>query len=178
MGRRGLAPRRGQCTAAAAANLHWACLSRLPGKRARPVLRGPRRGDASGLPDWRASITCWSPRGRLCLQRIDTFHQALGPRCYSTNMGQPRGHRCQPDLSHSPSPAQPSTPSITTAYSTSPRRSKPSSSHLHTPPTSRSAPTHGGSRPLALPSATTARTGSAAMPARSTKAAARRPPVG
>ena len=31
----------------------WACLSRLPGKRARPVLRGPRRGDASGLPDWR-----------------------------------------------------------------------------------------------------------------------------
>src|SRR6476646_3880319 len=30
-----------------------ACLSRLPGKRARPVLRGPRRGDAPGLPDWR-----------------------------------------------------------------------------------------------------------------------------
>ena len=30
-----------------------ACLSRLPGKRARPVLRGPRRGDASGLPDWK-----------------------------------------------------------------------------------------------------------------------------
>src|SRR5262245_63806348 len=29
-----------------------ACLSRLPGKRARPVLRGPRRGDASGLPDY------------------------------------------------------------------------------------------------------------------------------
>jgi len=27
-------------------------LSRLPGKRARPVLRGPRRGDASGLPDY------------------------------------------------------------------------------------------------------------------------------
>src|SRR6478735_8693785 len=52
-GRRGLAPRRGRCTAAAAANLHRACLSRLPGKRARPVLRGPRRGDASGLPDWR-----------------------------------------------------------------------------------------------------------------------------
>src|ERR1700750_3424019 len=52
-GRRGLAPRRGQCTAAAAANLHWACLSRLPGKRARPVLRGPRRGDAPGLPDWK-----------------------------------------------------------------------------------------------------------------------------
>jgi len=25
----------------------------LPGKRARPVLRGPRRGDASGLPDWK-----------------------------------------------------------------------------------------------------------------------------
>ena len=30
----------------------WACLSRLPGKRAWPVLRGPRRGDASGLPDY------------------------------------------------------------------------------------------------------------------------------
>ena len=30
-----------------------ACLSRLPGKRARPVLRGPRRGNASGLPDWK-----------------------------------------------------------------------------------------------------------------------------
>jgi len=28
-------------------------LSRLPGKRARPVLRGPRRGNASGLPDWK-----------------------------------------------------------------------------------------------------------------------------
>ena len=28
-------------------------MSRLPGKRARPVLRGPRRGDAPGLPDWR-----------------------------------------------------------------------------------------------------------------------------
>ena len=28
-------------------------MSRLPGKRARPVLRGPRRGDASGLPDWK-----------------------------------------------------------------------------------------------------------------------------
>ena len=29
-----------------------ACWSRLPGKRARPVLRGSRRGDASGLPDY------------------------------------------------------------------------------------------------------------------------------
>ena len=28
-------------------------MSRLPGKRARPVLRGPRRGNASGLPDWK-----------------------------------------------------------------------------------------------------------------------------
>ena len=28
-----------------------ACLSRLPGKRARPVLRGPRRSNAPGLPD-------------------------------------------------------------------------------------------------------------------------------
>ena len=26
-------------------------MSRLPGKRARPVLRGPRRGNAPGLPD-------------------------------------------------------------------------------------------------------------------------------
>jgi transposase len=30
-----------------------ACLSRLPGKRARPVLRGRRRGNAPPLPDWR-----------------------------------------------------------------------------------------------------------------------------
>ena len=51
-----MAPRRGRRTAAAAANLHWACLSRLPGKRAWPVLRGPRRGDASGLPDWRGAF--------------------------------------------------------------------------------------------------------------------------
>ena len=29
-----------------------ACLSRLPGKRARPVLRGLRRGDAPELPDY------------------------------------------------------------------------------------------------------------------------------
>jgi len=28
-----------------------ACLSRLLGNRARPVLRGPRRGNAPGLPD-------------------------------------------------------------------------------------------------------------------------------
>jgi len=28
-------------------------LSRLPGKRARPVLRGLRRGDAPELPDWK-----------------------------------------------------------------------------------------------------------------------------
>jgi transposase len=30
-----------------------ACSSRLPGKRARPVPRGPRRGNPSGLPDWK-----------------------------------------------------------------------------------------------------------------------------
>src|SRR4051794_15207057 len=30
-----------------------ACLSRLPGKRARPVLRGPGRGNAPRLPDWK-----------------------------------------------------------------------------------------------------------------------------
>jgi transposase len=34
-----------------------ACLSRLPGKRAWPVLRGPRRGNASGLPDYWAVDT-------------------------------------------------------------------------------------------------------------------------
>jgi len=28
-------------------------LSRLPGKRARPVLRGPGRSNAPRLPDWR-----------------------------------------------------------------------------------------------------------------------------
>jgi len=34
-------------------------LSRLPGKRARPVLRGPRRSNAPGLPDerWFAYLT-------------------------------------------------------------------------------------------------------------------------
>ena len=30
---------------------HWACLSRMRGQRARPVLRGPRRSNAPGLPD-------------------------------------------------------------------------------------------------------------------------------
>jgi hypothetical protein len=36
-----------------------ACLSRLPGKRAWPVLRGPRRSNAPGLPDetWFGVIT-------------------------------------------------------------------------------------------------------------------------
>jgi hypothetical protein len=29
------------------------CLSRLPGKRARPVLRGPGRSNAPRLPDWK-----------------------------------------------------------------------------------------------------------------------------
>jgi hypothetical protein len=33
-----------------------ACLSRLPGKRARPVLRGPRRSNAPGLPDVRHEV--------------------------------------------------------------------------------------------------------------------------
>ena len=34
-------------------------MSRLPGKRARPVLRGPRRSNAPGLPDerWFAELT-------------------------------------------------------------------------------------------------------------------------
>jgi len=34
-------------------------LSRLPGKRARPVLRGPRRSNAPGLPDerWFGELT-------------------------------------------------------------------------------------------------------------------------
>jgi hypothetical protein len=40
-------------------------LSRLPGKRARPVLRGPRRSNAPGLPDerWFAELE------RRCLER-------------------------------------------------------------------------------------------------------------
>ena len=39
-------------------------MSRLPGKRARPVLRGPRRSDAPGLPDetWFGIITRQSIR--------------------------------------------------------------------------------------------------------------------
>jgi hypothetical protein len=32
---------------------HRTCLSRLPGKRAWPVLRGPGRSNASRLPDWK-----------------------------------------------------------------------------------------------------------------------------
>jgi hypothetical protein len=41
-------------------------LSRLPGKRARPVLRGPRRSNAPGLLDerWFAELTTkWLKRG-------------------------------------------------------------------------------------------------------------------
>ena len=38
---------------AAPTDAFWACLSGLPGTGARPVLRGPRRGDAWGLPDWK-----------------------------------------------------------------------------------------------------------------------------
>ena len=39
-------------------------MSRLPGKRARPVLRGPRRSNAPGLPDetWFGLITRQSIR--------------------------------------------------------------------------------------------------------------------
>ena len=40
------------------------CLSRLPGKRSRPVLRGPRRSNAPGLPDeiWFGILTRQSIR--------------------------------------------------------------------------------------------------------------------
>src|SRR5262245_14427879 len=44
-----------------------ACLSRLPGKRARPVLRGPRRGDAPGLPDYWAVDTLRAAGARVRL---------------------------------------------------------------------------------------------------------------
>jgi hypothetical protein len=45
-------PRRRQPGTSARPRAIRACLSRLPGKRARPVLKGgPRRGDAPGLPD-------------------------------------------------------------------------------------------------------------------------------
>ena len=50
------ARRHRQCTSTSAVptvTALGACLSRLPGKRARPVLRGPRRSNAPGLPDWR-----------------------------------------------------------------------------------------------------------------------------
>ena len=47
-------------------------MSRLPGKRARPVLRGPRRGNVSGLPDWKGvyylleseGFDCWLVNAR------------------------------------------------------------------------------------------------------------------
>ena len=38
---------------AALTDAFWACLSRLPGKRARPVLRGRWRSNAPPLPDWK-----------------------------------------------------------------------------------------------------------------------------
>src|SRR5215212_2840181 len=43
--------RRRYSTTARCSRAFGACLSRLPGKRARPVLRGPRRSNAPGLPD-------------------------------------------------------------------------------------------------------------------------------
>jgi len=49
-------------------------LSRLPGKRARPVLRGPRRSNAPGLPDerWFAELTT-----KLLQRGVHTSVQAL-----------------------------------------------------------------------------------------------------
>jgi hypothetical protein len=51
-----------------------ACLSRLPGNRARPVLRGPRRSNAPGLPDerWFAELTT-----KLLQRGVHTSVQAL-----------------------------------------------------------------------------------------------------
>ena len=49
-------------------------MSRLPGKRARPVLRGPRRSNAPGLPDerWFAELTT-----KLLQRGVHTSVQAL-----------------------------------------------------------------------------------------------------
>ena len=38
-------------------------MSRLPGKRARPVLRGLRRGNAPGLPDWKPVFYLFEAHG-------------------------------------------------------------------------------------------------------------------
>jgi hypothetical protein len=56
LGRRGLAPGRADVRRlrhrifAASKDANRACLSRMNGKRSSPVLRGPRRGNAPGLP--------------------------------------------------------------------------------------------------------------------------------
>jgi len=42
-------------------------LSRLPGKRARPVLRGRRRGNAPPLPDWKGPFYRLEAEGFECV---------------------------------------------------------------------------------------------------------------
>jgi hypothetical protein len=65
-------------------------LSRLPGKRARPVLRGPRRSDVPGLPDevWfsiieRQAIHRGSfPSVRDLVIKIRAFINGWNDRCH------------------------------------------------------------------------------------------------
>jgi hypothetical protein len=63
-------------------------LSRLPGKRARPVLRGPRRSNAPGLPD---EIEL-SALTRQCLDRrigdLDILNTELAAWQNATNTDQ------------------------------------------------------------------------------------------
>ena len=51
-------------------------MSRLPGKRARPVLRGPRRGNAPGLPDWKGVYYLLESEGFDCW--LVNAHQVKG----------------------------------------------------------------------------------------------------
>ena len=50
-----------------------ACPSRLPGKRARPVPRGRRRGNAPPLPDWRI-WSCLRAAAGLTVQLVNPAH--------------------------------------------------------------------------------------------------------
>ncbi len=64
-------------------------MSRLPGKRARPVLRGPRRSNAPGLPDeiffgiiTRQAIRRGSSRSvKDLIAAIETFIHGWNERC-------------------------------------------------------------------------------------------------
>ena len=70
-------------------------MSRLPGKRARPVLRGLRRGDAPELPDWRIWFYVLEAAG-LSVQLVnarDVKNVPGRPKTSSTRCGWPSSPR-------------------------------------------------------------------------------------